>query len=58
MYPILSEDRSLVITENPDDLGKGDNMESKIHGNSGNRYASQLRYSRRSNLMITFACNI
>ncbi|XP_053987911.1 copper chaperone for superoxide dismutase isoform X3 [Hylaeus anthracinus] len=29
--------RSLVITENPDDLGKGDSPESKINGNSGNR---------------------
>ncbi|XP_076232433.1 copper chaperone for superoxide dismutase isoform X2 [Calliopsis andreniformis] len=28
--------RSLVITEKPDDLGKGDNLESKINGNSGN----------------------
>ncbi|KAH0947694.1 hypothetical protein HN011_004304 [Eciton burchellii] len=27
--------RSLVITENPDDLGKSDNPESKINGNSG-----------------------
>lgn len=29
--------RSLIITENPDDLGKGDNPESKINGNSGKR---------------------
>lgn len=31
--------RSLVITENPDDLGKGDSPTSKIDGNSGNRLA-------------------
>ncbi|XP_076626329.1 copper chaperone for superoxide dismutase isoform X2 [Colletes latitarsis] len=31
--------RSLVITESPDDLGKGNCPESKIHGNSGNRVA-------------------
>ncbi|XP_032676384.1 copper chaperone for superoxide dismutase [Odontomachus brunneus] len=31
--------RSLVITENSDDLGKGNNPESKINGNSGNRLA-------------------
>ncbi|XP_076277820.1 copper chaperone for superoxide dismutase isoform X2 [Lasioglossum baleicum] len=31
--------RSLVITENPDDLGKGDTPGSKIDGNSGNRLA-------------------
>jgi len=30
--------RSLVITENRDDLGKGDNLESKINGNSGTGY--------------------
>lgn len=29
--------RSLVVTERSDDLGKGDSMESKINGNSGNR---------------------
>ncbi|KOC67190.1 Copper chaperone for superoxide dismutase [Habropoda laboriosa] len=31
--------RSLVITEKPDDLGRGDNLISKIDGNSGNRLA-------------------
>ena len=31
--------RSLVVTESSDDLGKGDSMESKINGNSGNRLA-------------------
>ncbi|XP_078045225.1 copper chaperone for superoxide dismutase isoform X2 [Augochlora pura] len=31
--------RSLVITENPDDLGKGNVPDSKINGNSGNRLA-------------------
>ncbi|XP_031848452.2 copper chaperone for superoxide dismutase isoform X1 [Nomia melanderi] len=31
--------RSLVITENPDDLGKGNAPDSKINGNSGNRLA-------------------
>ncbi|KAG7196698.1 hypothetical protein KM043_016028 [Ampulex compressa] len=31
--------RSLVITEDQDDLGKGTNPESKINGNSGNRIA-------------------
>ncbi|XP_033331179.1 copper chaperone for superoxide dismutase isoform X2 [Megalopta genalis] len=31
--------RSLVITENPDDLGKGSVPDSKINGNSGNRLA-------------------
>ncbi|XP_076654601.1 copper chaperone for superoxide dismutase isoform X2 [Halictus rubicundus] len=31
--------RSLVITESPDDLGKGDAPSSKIDGNSGNRLA-------------------
>lgn len=30
--------RSLVITNDSDDLGKGDNPESKINGNSGIRY--------------------
>jgi len=30
--------RSLVVTENPDDLGKGDNPESRINGNSGIGY--------------------
>jgi len=30
--------RSLVITENPDDLGKCDDPESKISGNSGTGY--------------------
>jgi len=30
--------RALVITENRDDLGKGDNPESKINGNSGIGY--------------------
>lgn len=29
--------RSLVVTEQADDLGKGQNLESKIHGNSGTR---------------------
>ncbi|CAL7946829.1 unnamed protein product [Xylocopa violacea] len=31
--------RSLVVTEQPDDLGKGDNSKSKIDGNSGNKLA-------------------
>lgn len=31
--------RSLVITEKPDDLGKGKNQQSKIDGNSGKRLA-------------------
>lgn len=31
--------RSLVVTENPDDLGKGDTPESKVNGNSGTRLA-------------------
>lgn len=29
--------RSLIITEKPDDLGRGTDPESKIHGNSGNK---------------------
>lgn len=29
--------RSLVITEDPDDLGKGNSPESKINGNCGSR---------------------
>ncbi|KAL6254179.1 hypothetical protein P5V15_014802 [Pogonomyrmex californicus] len=31
--------RSLIVTKNPDDFGKGDNPESKINGNSGSRLA-------------------
>ncbi|RLU22631.1 hypothetical protein DMN91_004909 [Ooceraea biroi] len=31
--------RSLIITKDPDDLGKGDDPESKINGNSGTRLA-------------------
>ena len=30
--------RSLVVTDGPDDLGKGSNPESLINGNSGRRY--------------------
>jgi len=30
--------RSLVITKDSDDLGRGDSPESKINGNSGARY--------------------
>lgn len=30
--------RSLIITKDPDDLGRGNNPESKINGNSGARY--------------------
>ena len=32
--------RSVVVTENPDDLGRGGNEQSLIDGNSGKRYAS------------------
>lgn len=30
--------RSLVITDKPDDLGKGNDHQSKIDGNSGKRH--------------------
>lgn len=34
--------RSLVVTEDADDLGKGSNPESKINGNSGTRYGNMI----------------
>jgi Cu/Zn superoxide dismutase len=43
--------RSLVITENPDDLGKGDNTESKINGNSGTGYIKLLLHVKCKQLI-------
>lgn len=34
--------RSLVVTENEDDLGKGENLNSKIDGNSGSKYLDMI----------------
>ncbi|XP_017752406.1 PREDICTED: copper chaperone for superoxide dismutase isoform X2 [Eufriesea mexicana] len=42
--------RSLVITEKPDDLGRGANSQSKIDGNSGNRLACGI-IARSSGLL-------
>lgn len=39
--------RSLVVTEKPDDLGKGDNPVSKIDGNSGSKYVISFKSSQR-----------
>lgn len=30
--------RSIVVHENPDDLGRGNNLDSKLNGNSGKRF--------------------
>ena len=37
--------RSLVITEKADDLGKGETPSSKVNGNSGKRYVSNLNFT-------------
>lgn len=34
--------RSLIVTKDPDDFGRGNNPESKINGSSGIRYIKLL----------------
>lgn len=49
--------RSLIITKDPDDLGRGNSPESKINGNSGARYEMILIVKLYDNCLLFYIIN-